>query len=496
MDTAVASSHDRLEKSTTCDVCVIGAGLAGLSVAYMLLKEGKTVVVVDARDVGSGQTSRTTAHLSFALDDRYSELERLFGEEGAHRAAESHRAAIDSIEKIVATEGIDCEFERVDGFLILAPGQDRGLLDRELAAARRAGLADVEIVGRAPIQDFETGPTLRFARQAQFHPTKYLLALARIVEDNGGRIFGNTKAEKISGGLPAKVETARGPRVTAESVVVATNVPANDRVTIDAKQAAYRSYVVALTVPRDSVTRALYWDMADPYHYVRVTCGSEAELLIVGGEDHKTGQAHDAERRFSALQTWARERWPRAGALEYRWSGQVVEPADSLAFIGRNPGDHNNIYIATGDSGHGLTHATIAGILLTDLIMGRESRWTKLYDPSRMTPKGGVDFLKEATNYVAQYRDWVTPGETDDASNILPASGAIIRHGLRKIAAYRDEQGIIHEYSAICPHLGCIVSWNSTERTWDCPCHGSRFTARGKVVNGPALSGLSPRKKS
>jgi Rieske Fe-S protein len=264
----------------------------------------------------------------------------------------------------------------------------------------------------------------------------------------------------------------------------------NDIVTIHTKQAAYRTFVVGLPVSRGSVPRALYWDTPDPYHYVRLVPGTEGDVLIVGGEDHKTGQEDDAEERFARLIAWTRERFPTTGDAVYSWSGQIMEPIDGMAFIGRNPGDARNVYIATGDSGNGMTHGTIAGILLTDLILGRDNPWATLYDPSRITLRAASEFAKENLNVAVQYADLVTGGEIDSTDQLASDTGAVLRRGLNKIAAYRDPNGQLHELSAVCPHLGCIVQWNSTEKTWDCPCHGSRFEAQGNVINGPAITGL------
>ncbi len=212
-------------------------------------------------------------------------------------------------------------------------------------------------------------------------------------------------------------------------------------------------------------------------------------MLIVGGEDHKTGQADDASERFGRLEAWTRDRFPAAEGVEFRWSGQVMEPVDGLALIGRNPGEQN-IYVVTGDSGNGMTHGTIAGILLTDLILGRHNEWERLYDPSRITLRATQEFVKENLNAVAQFVDYATPGDVDGLNEIASGSGALIRSGLTKVAAYRDSQGVLHRCSAVCPHLGCIVDWNSAEKTWDCPCHGSRFDPYGNVLNGPANTGL------
>jgi Rieske Fe-S protein len=306
----------------------------------------------------------------------------------------------------------------------------------------------------------------------------------------GGRIFNGTHATEIVGGDDAHVLTSTGASARCNYVVVATNTPVNDWVTIHTKQAAYRTYIIGARVPKGSVSKALFWDTPDPYHYVRLGEMADHDVLIVGGEDHKTAQAADQDERFEKLVQWARQRWPMTGDIEYRWSGQVMEPVDSLAFIGRNPLDKENVFIATGDSGNGMTHGTIAGILITDLIMGRKNDWETLYDPSRKSLLAAGPFLKEDLNVAAQYSDLLTAGEVESVEQIPPGSGAVVRRGLIKVAVYRDKQGQLHERSAICPHLGCVVAWNKLEKSWDCPCHGSRFDALGKVTNGPALGDL------
>ncbi|HEX6630474.1 MAG TPA: FAD-dependent oxidoreductase [Gemmatimonadaceae bacterium] len=491
--TADVPDFPPLGEDATTDVCVIGAGIAGLSTAYLLGRAGRRVLVLDDNRVGGGETGRTTAHLSSALDDRYQRLERLHGPEGARLAAESHMSAIHRIEAIAREEGIDCDFERLDGYLFLGEGDSITLLEREEQAARRAGLAGVTLLERAPVGFWNTGPCLRFPEQGQFHPLKYLAGLARAVVRDGGRIHcGSHVSEIEASDERPEVRTDDGHTVRAQALVVATNSPVNDWVALHTKQAPYRTYVVALRVPRDSVPRALYWDTPDPYHYVRLQREGDDDLLLVGGEDHKTGQGTENEGCFDRLEGWARDRFPMAGALAYRWSGQVMEPVDRMAFIGRDPAGQHNVYVATGDSGHGMTHGTIAGILLTDLITGRDNPWATLYDPSRRTLRAAADFVRENVNVAAQYADYVTPGEVDSADEIQPGHGAVLRRGARKIAVYRAEDGTLHERSAVCTHLYCIVHWNDVERSWDCPCHGSRFAPTGEVLNGPAAAPLDP----
>jgi glycine/D-amino acid oxidase-like deaminating enzyme/nitrite reductase/ring-hydroxylating ferredoxin subunit len=496
-DSVQMPKFDPLKESPRVDVCIVGAGIAGLSTAYMLTKAGRSVVVLDDGEIADGMTQVTTAHLANAIDDRYVEIERLRGAEGARFAAESHTAAINRIEAIAATEKINCDFSRLDGYLFLSPDEEEKLLDDELAAAHRAGLVDVEKHLRAPLKFFDTGPCLRFPNQGQFHPLKYLAGLARTITKHGGRIYTNSHVDRVDGGSDAKVHVGRH-RVHCDAVVVATNCPINDLFAVHTKQAPYLTYVIGLRVPKGSVPTALYWDTHDPYHYIRLQSGEkngggEHDVLIVGGEDHKTGHADDTDQRHGRLEAWARERFPMAQELEFRWAGQVMESVDGLAFIGRNPADHDNVFIVTGDSGMGMTHGTIAGILLTDLIQGRENPWTKLYDPSRKTLRAVGEYLMEATDMAAQYVDWITPGDVASVEEIENDSGAVIRRGFSKSAVYRDPQGKLHECSAVCTHLGCLVSWNPDEKTWDCPCHGSRFNPEGKVINGPANRPLEPR---
>src|SRR5687767_5538131 len=483
--TAQVPSYSPLTADTATDVCIVGAGISGLTTAYLLTQVGKSVVVLDDGAIGSGMTGVTTAHLVNALDDRFFQLERFHGERGARLAAESHTAAIDRIENIVARERIDCDFIRLDGYLFRAPEHDEAYLDRELDAAHRAGLHHVTKVSRAPLA-FDTGPCLRFPNQGQFHPLKYLAGVAQAIERGGGRIYAGSHATSLAGGAEAAVETKSGV-VRAKHVVVATNSPVNNLVAIHTKQAPYMTYVIGAKVPRNAVTTALYWDTGDPYHYIRLhQLDATHDLLIVGGEDHKSGQADDIEERHPRLEQWTRERFPSVGEIVYKWAGQVMEPVDSLAFIGRNPLDNDNVYIVTGDSGNGMTHGTLAGILLTDLILGRDNPWAALYDPSRKTLRSVTEFAKENVNVAAQYADWVTGGDVDDVTKIAKDSGAVVRRGALKVAVYRDATGELHERSAVCTHLGCIVQWNSAEKTWDCPCHGSRFDKFGTVINGPA----------
>jgi Rieske Fe-S protein len=300
----------------------------------------------------------------------------------------------------------------------------------------------------------------------------------------------------LTTGPHARVECENGLSVGAASIVVATNTPINDRAVIHTKQAPYTTYVVGLEIAREDLRPGLYWDTADPYHYVRVAPlpdgPDDRVLLIVGGEDHKTGQEQDKDARFDRLLNWTRRTLRLDGEVRFRWSGQVMETLDGLGHIGRNPMDHDNAYIITGDSGMGLTHGTLGAMIVSDLITGVVNPWRALYEPSRK-PLGALKtFAEENLNVARQMSDWILPGDVGTRHEIERGTGAILRNGLHKEAVYCDETGATHRCSAVCPHLGCIVRWNAVEKIWDCPCHGSRFDRYGKVLTGPSRADLEP----
>lgn len=490
-----------LNASTSADVCIVGAGMAGISTAHALAERGLSVVVLDDGQIGGGQTEVTTAHLTYVLDRRFYEIEKTRGLENARLAAESHRTAIDRIESVAQQEQIACDFMRVDGFLFPHESSAVELLDREMKTLERMGLTGVSRLLQGPSGCHMAGPCAVFSHQAQFHPLKYLMGLAAATERLGGRIHGGSHVKKIESTKDAeevRVMIEGGQSVTAHQVVIATNTPINTLLAIHTKQAPYISYVVAFAIPKGALPRALFWDTADPFHYVRlqpVADDDQTDLLIVGGEDHKTGQANDGEERWHKLETWGREHFPAVQEVRYTWSGQVMESTDGLAYLGRSPGGPQNQFLATGDSGLGMTHGTIAGQLIADLITHQANPWEQLYNPARIPTGAPLEYAQENLNVAMQYTDWLTPGEVSDANEVQPGCGAIMRQGLSKVALYRNKQGELTRLSAVCPHLKGLVRWNSAESTWDCPCHGSRFTPEGKVLNGPANTSLSPIKE-
>jgi glycine/D-amino acid oxidase-like deaminating enzyme/nitrite reductase/ring-hydroxylating ferredoxin subunit len=484
--------------SLKADTVIVGSGIAGLSAAYELSNAGQKVIVVDRGSIGGGMTSRTTAHLAPICDDGLSTLIGLRGVETAKLFQQSQAAAVDRIEAIVQSHGIHCDFRRLDGYLFPEVEMDRDEArkqqDKEFEAANKAGAA-VEHARGVPFKGFKSAPALRYPDQATFHPLKYLHAVAQAVLDTGGLIYAHSAVAVIEEKKQSvRVVTDSGASVTAEWAIVATNSPINDRVEIHSKMAPYRTYAMAFTIPRDTLPDALYWDMGDPYHYIRLNPGPGAtDYLIVGGEDHKSGEADDGEKRFEAIEAWIRKLVPSLGKEVHRWSGQVMSTIDHCGFIGRNPGS-DRVFVATGDSGQGITHGVLAGLLLKDLIVGGSSPWEATYDPSRKTVKGIVNYVSENVTALKNFAEYVLPGDLDSVEQLQPGQGGILHDGLHRLAACRDREGTLHVRSGVCTHLGCHVNWNSTEQCWDCPCHGSQFAPDGAVLNGPALAPLPKAK--
>jgi glycine/D-amino acid oxidase-like deaminating enzyme/nitrite reductase/ring-hydroxylating ferredoxin subunit len=491
MEIDVAPNAAPLQGNAECDVVVIGAGIAGISTAYELATENSRVIVIDRASIAGGITARTTAHLAPLCDDLTSAMIRLRGEDVSRRFHESQAAAIDRIEEIQNEESIGCDFRRLDGYLFQALNTDSKIIEDELDAVRKIGAPVHRLVG-VPFAHCEQQHVLRYPRQGTFHPLKYLQGLVATVEARGGAFHAGTAVESVEERDDGKVvvSTASG-EVVASAAVVTTNSPIVDRFALHTKMAPYRTYAIALAIPKGAIPDALYWDTLDPYHYVRLQPGEgQIDYLIVGGGDHKSGESDDAEVRFQALETWTRNLIPAAKEVTHRWSGQVLETIDYAGFIGRNPGN-TNIYVHTGDSGQGMTHGVVGAMINSALILGRQCPWIDVYEPSRKTPAGIGNFVKENVTAVKNFAEYLAPGELCALSDLKAGHGAIIRQGPSKIAAYRDENGKLYARSAACTHIGCHLHWNSFETCWDCPCHGSHFAFDGTPLNAPAVGPLA-----
>jgi glycine/D-amino acid oxidase-like deaminating enzyme/nitrite reductase/ring-hydroxylating ferredoxin subunit len=480
-----------LVSDLSVDVAIVGGGITGLTAATLLKRAGLSVAVIEAERVAEGVSGHTTAHLTEALDRGYEDLITDFGEDHARLAAESGRAALLRIAGFVREEGIDCDFAKLPAYKYTEDPEALPKLEAERVAAARIGV-EISLIHDVPLP-FKVAGALRFDNQAQFHAHRYLLPLAHAIPDGRSHVFEQTWVVDIEDGAPCRVVTETA-TVTARDVIVATHVPLKSTF-LQTKIAPYRSYVLALSLKSGAMPLAgLFWDTEDPYHYVRSQASDKGPLLLVGGEDHKTGQEEDTVGRFEALLGFASRRFPVA-SVAYRWSAQVIEPVDGLPFIGRDAASQH-VYVGTGYSGTGMTLGTVAGMLNSDLILGRQNPWKDLYDPSRFTPAASVvDYVKEnldvAVHLVA---DRLKGPAALSLAEVAKGEGKIVEIEGHKTAVFRDERGLLHAVSPVCTHQGCLVAFNDAEKTWDCPCHGSRFDKDGKVLNGPAPRSLESRK--
>ena len=469
-----------LTGDASVDVCVVGGGMAGVTAARLLQRAGKRVALLEQGKIGNGVTGFTTAHLTEALDTRYFELRKTFGNDGARLAAQSHRAAIEHIARTVDEEKLDCGFRYLPGYLYSEESPDQIVQEHE--AARACGI-EVAVLDRAPLP-FPTKKTLRFERQGQFHPLRYLLPLARQVAQRGGLVHEQTRALDVRDGEPCTLRTAQG-LVRATQVLVCTHTPVNDKFFMHTKLAQYRSYVVtARPVQRID---GLFWDDADPYHYLRMHDGQ----LIAGGEDHKVGQKANTNEAYDRLREYVRARFD--APVEGEWSAQVVEPVDGLPYIGRNS-LNAHVFVATGFSGNGMTGGTLAAMLLADLVVGKSNVWEPLYKATRLSAGAALEWTKENVDYPLHLVVGALKGAPADAlESVARGEGRIVTVAGKKVAAFRDEDGKLTLLSPTCTHMACTVRWNPAEKSWDCPCHGARYDVEGEVLNGPAIKPLAKK---
>jgi glycine/D-amino acid oxidase-like deaminating enzyme/nitrite reductase/ring-hydroxylating ferredoxin subunit len=481
----------RLSSNTRADVAIIGSGIAGLSVAFELIERGLSVVVIDRGKIARGMTARTTAHLSPICDDGCTEIIKIRGEEAAKIAWQAQAAGVDRLEEICSGLQIACNFRRLKAYLFPGPDTTQAELDDELKAAKKIGIDGEKVHGVPALTELGKAGTLLYRSQAAFNPGRYLRTIAELIAARGAKLYGDTIVTEVNEADDAvTLKTASGETIQAAQAVVATNSPINDRVAMHTKMAPYRTYAMAFTIPKDALPDALYWDTMDPYHYVRQEPGpGSINYLIAGGGDHKSGEADDAFARYDAIEAWTRRIFPQVGKETHRWSGQVLDTIDYTAFCGRNPGS-KNVYVHTGDSGQGMTHGAMAGLLIPDLITSGGSKWAETFDPSRKPLRAITNFARENMTAIKNFAEYVAPGEISSYDDLERGKGAIVREGLRKVAAYRDQNGKLHKCSAVCTHIGCHVHWNSLERCWDCPCHGSQFDIDGTALNAPAVSPL------
>jgi len=492
IDSGSLPRFPKLDRNEEVDVVIVGAGITGLTAAYFLTLEGRRVAVLERERCAQIDTGHTTAHLTMVTDERLSSLVKRFGRDHAQAAWDAGLAAIAQIDSIVNDLEIDCGFAWVPGYLHAPMGQPAGddlrqTLREEAWLASELGF-DASFLEEAP---FAGGSAIRYDGQARFHPRKYLAGLARAIVDRGGMIFEHSAADEFC--QEPRWVRSHGYTLSCGDVVLATHTPLMGTTGLlsatlfQTKLSLYTSYAVAGRVEKGRVPDALFWDTGDPYHYVRIEPHRDHDVVIFGGEDHKTGQSSDTAACFDRLE---RALASLVGKIEitHRWSGQVIETADGLPFIG-DTAPHQ--YAGTGYSGNGMTFGTLAGMMATDRIIGRANPWATLLDPSRTSIGGLWDYLKENKDYPYYLvRDRFAGTEGKSLRSVPRGSGRVLDLNGQAVAVYRDARGTVTKKAAVCTHMGCLVDWNGAERTWDCPCHGSRFKPDGAVIAGPAESPL------
>jgi glycine/D-amino acid oxidase-like deaminating enzyme/nitrite reductase/ring-hydroxylating ferredoxin subunit len=485
---AARGSYPSLAADLECDVAVIGGGIVGVSAAHRLARDGARVALLEARRIGAGATGYTTAKISSLQGLTYSQLESSIGTDASRTYGEANQAGLKAIAGLVSDLGIECDFRRKPNFTYTEAEERRPSIEDEHRAAVRAGLpSSIANVDELP---FPVAAAVSFADQAEFHPLKYLHALADAAGEQGCEIHEETRVVDVDQGDPCKLRTDRGVTVRAERVVVATHLPIFDRGLFFARTHPERSYVL-LAQLRGRVPQGMYLSDESPAHSLRAVPTDDGELLMIGGESHKAGQSDPAER-YAALEEWARERFEVA-SIEHRWATQDNIPADGLPFVGRLWPFSDKVLTATGLRKWGIAMGTSAASILGDLVAGQQNRWADTFTPMRVHPKAGAaTFAKENANVAGHFFiDRIAARES--AEGLSPGEGRVTGSGLGQRAIYRDDAGQLHTLSARCTHLGCIVKFNRPEQTWDCPCHGSRFDATGEVIEGPATSPLEHR---
>ncbi|MFN7119648.1 MAG: FAD-dependent oxidoreductase [Saprospiraceae bacterium] len=480
-------SVNQFQANKIYDVLIVGAGITGVTTAFLLQQAGRSCLLVEAHNPGFGTTGGTTAHLNTMLDTPYNEIESDFGKDNAKLVAQATASAIQLVEKLTRHYHIDCDFSYQDGYIYSQDKKQTKELDKIFAASERAGIP-IAYTDNIPVPvSFEKA--VRFAGQAQFHPTKFITSLLQEFERKGGVVLSNCLVQKVEEKDElVNAQTSRG-LMRARQLVYATHLPpgVND---FSFKCAPYRSYVVAFAAPDSQPLDALVYDLEEPYHYFRTQSLNGTDYLIVGGADHKTGHEEHPEKSFLVLESYVKKLYG-VNKVDFKWSSQFFEPVDGLPYIGKMPRSEN-LYVATGFSGNGITLGIVSALVLHDLLVNGESIYEKVFDATRIKPLASLGtFLKEQADVVGAFvGKRLNVQKIEALTALAPGEGAIVKYEGEKIALYKDEKGGVHALNPVCPHAKCFVAWNSTEKSWDCPCHGSRFDVEGRILTGPVMHEL------
>jgi glycine/D-amino acid oxidase-like deaminating enzyme/nitrite reductase/ring-hydroxylating ferredoxin subunit len=489
IDSAEGDRYPTATGVLSVDVAIVGGGIAGLTAAVLLKRAGKSVAVLDAGRIAAGVTGHTTAKITAGHGLIYSQISNQLGPEAARIYGQSNQAGVEKIASLITESGIDCDFERTDNYVFTESLDEVDALERETQAALDAGLpASFTKESSLP---FPIAGAVKLTDQAQFHPRKYFVALAQQIPGNGSHIFENSRVLDLKEGEPCVVSTDQA-TISADKVILATHFPIFDRGLFFAKVHPVRAYVVTAKLSPDKAPDGMWISASPPTRSVRTTPYERGRLLIITGEGHKVGQEPNPEARYEALEDWAQERF-EVESLEYRWSTQDNVSVDHVPYIGRLTHGSEHVFTATGFGGWGMTNGTVAAMLMSDLVLGVPNEWADLYDAKRLNPSAAAkEFVKENTNVAMRFFTDRLKSLTKSVEAIEPGGGDVVTAGPKSVAVHKDESGNLRALSARCTHLGCIVQWNGAEKSWDCPCHGSRFSNSGDVLQGPATKPLTP----
>jgi glycine/D-amino acid oxidase-like deaminating enzyme/nitrite reductase/ring-hydroxylating ferredoxin subunit len=471
----------------TYDVVIAGGGVTGIATALMLQKSGKSVLVAEAQNLCFGTTGGTTAHLNNFFDTSYDQVKSGFGEDDAQLLAIAANKALDLYKSNIETYGIDCGYTQKDAYLFAKDQSQADELEKIYKAAKNVGI-DVSYTDRIPVPE-EFLKAIVFHEQAQVHPARYVYGLAKAFEEAGGEIIQNCRILKFSGDEILEIETTQG-QCRTSNLIWATHIPPGINL-LHFRCAPYRSYAMAVILNDESYPEGLAYDLYDPYHYYRTQEIDGKNYLIAGGEDHKTGHEEHTEGCFKKLEAHVRSVFD-VKEIAFRWSSQYFEPADGLAYIGHLPGNPSNVFVATGFGGNGMTYSHIAANLLTEKIENKDSDLARLLNPGRIKPVAGfANFVKENADVVAQFIGKKFSAEKiEELADLAPGEARVVKYEGSKLAIYKDESGNVHAINPTCTHAKCTVGWNDAEKSWDCPCHGARYSMDGEVLTGPASKAL------
>lgn len=491
IDSTLASNYPSLTQDISVDVAIVGGGLVGVTAAKLLKQAGKTVALIEADRIGAGVSGHTTAKLTSLHQLIYADLVEKFGIDKAKIYADSNQAALEKVAALVRLENIDCDFSRQDAYTFARTLDGVDKIEAEVKAAHKVGLS-AEYVSDVDLP-FQVAGAIKLSNQAQFHPRKYMLHLAGTLAGEGSHVFEQTRVVTVKGESPCRVMTAQGAAVTAEDVIVATNLPILDQGLFFAKSYPKRSYLIGAYIDPASAPSGIFIGIGPTYRSIRTTPTDDGRtLLLMGGEGHKVGDTDNTSERYQRLVSDLKTDFG-IDTVDYRWSSQDMVSFDKLPYIGHLTPMSNHTYVATGFSHWGMSKSTLSAMILSDLILGNSNPWTETYEATRATPFVTQTSIKENLDVGSRWVGDRVKGIFTSQDDIQPGEGKLITVDGEKVAAYRDESGQVHKVSPVCPHLGCVVDWNAAEKSWDCPCHGSRFDYDGNILQGPAVKCLASK---